>query len=313
MILEPYSRCAALVVACVVSAVATVQAGQPAVFSQITTLEAADGRDVNVRLLYPRSGCDYCDVIIFSHGALATHDRYDALLEAWAAAGFIVAAPLHVDSEAHPRREEYGQQQSLPLRVDDYEIVAHAVIDGVFSADAPISVSGTLIAAGHSFGAMIAQLAGGATTHEAVGALGVTDEIAGPEAVIAISPPGPIPNYITAAGWSGIDVPMLVVTGTEDVLPGFIDDWRQHLVSFEAARAAPAYAVIFEGVDHYFNGAYGRIADSGDAAAPQIARLNSVIIDFITAATSENLPVSAAWTARSDEMMTAHGPADKGD
>jgi hypothetical protein len=76
-------------------------------------------------------------------------------------------------------------------------------------------------------------------------------------AVIAFSPPGPIPGYVDAAGWSAIQVPMFVQTGTADVLPMIAPTWEKHMVSYEASRT-PGVLVVGEGVDHYFGNVIGR-------------------------------------------------------
>ena len=72
---------------------------------------------------------------------------------------------------------------------------------------------------------------------------------------------------------------MIVVTGTEDVLPLIATKWEDHLASFETAPANHSLALIFDGADHYFNGAFGRI-DDRRANQPQIAALNDAVLAF---------------------------------
>lgn len=219
---------------------------QPYKYSDTKTeLTADDGRAIPLRLLEP-AGCDEtCPLVIFSHGAFSTYDRYDAVLLPLVELGYRVAAPNHVDSEEHPNREDYGQADSMGKRVEDY-----AVIASHFEAD-------TVFAVGHSYGGLIAQIAGGAKLSGPAGALNM-DETMRPDAVVAISPPGPFPGGMDAEGWSHNEVPMLVVTGTTDILPGFVDDWRDHLASYEASLHEETFALIYTGMDHYLNGSYGR-------------------------------------------------------
>lgn len=256
------------------------------------TLDDA-GRAVPVRVFAPASGCTNCTLLIFSHGANASYRRYDVLLKDWAARGYVVAAPQHVDSEEHPRRDDYKTADGRLLRMRDY-----AVVDAAFRPNAPqqfagLSFSGTVVAAGHSYGALIAQIAGGARIQRAGGDFKRVWRT--PKAIIAISPPAIIPGFTSLEGWSHVSVPQLVVTGTTDVLPGFVDDWRRHLDSFAAARPGLGFALIFEGMDHNFNGAYCRITPEGAKAAPQVARLNAAINHFIRKAVGDSLPSAADW------------------
>ena len=258
-------------------------------------IAADNGRVVQMRLFAPADGCENCALVIFSHGAFSTYDRYDRLLLAWASAGFVVAAPLHVDSEAHPRREEYAPDAALPMRVEDYLVVLDALTQPARLQAINASLSGEVIAAGHSFGALIAQIAGGANPPSV--ASETLDALAGrpPAAVVAISPPPAMDGYIELSHWAQIKMPMLVVTGTADLIPGFVTDWRQHLLSYKAASTEQAYALIFADVDHYFNGAFGRPTPEGERMASVIGDLNRSVVGFIHAVQDDVSPADSAW------------------
>ena len=73
-----------------------------------------------------------------------------------------------------------------------------------------------------------------------------------------MSPPGIIPNVLTDESFAKLQSPTLIVTGTEDIVPTMIEDWRDHLDMYQGAPKGKAKAIIFEGQDHYFNGLYGR-------------------------------------------------------
>ena len=103
---------------------------------------------------------------------------------------------------------------------------------------------------------MIAQLTAGGTLSGISNKYKV-DHSLKPKAIIAISPPGPIPNYIESEGWAKVTLPSLIVTGTTDTVPGMTENWEDHLVSYEVAPAG-SYALIYDKMDHYMNGAYGR-------------------------------------------------------
>lgn len=252
---------------------------------RVITLRARGNRRVEVTLFVPSSGLRAAVPLIFSHGLNSSPDRYHVLFDAWAGAGFLVCAPLHIDSEDHPQRNADDRLAVRQTRLEDYTLVAASLTDGVLGA--PVKKS--FVAAGHSYGALIAQVTGGAVLEGAVGM--PMPDIAPPACVIALSPPPPIPNLASERTWSSVDVPMLCVTGTRDMMPGFVDDWRSHLASH---RAAPrSFAIIFDGMDHYFNGAFGRLGHARSEAA--IGALNDTIIAFARRWTRNRTITAKQW------------------
>lgn len=216
-------------------------------------LEAAGGRAVTAELAHPACvrGRRY-PLVLFSHGANSAPGKYAALTGAWAARGFVVAAPLHADSPGHPGGGKgLTPAQSWAMRVEDLRLAADSA-DRVAAATGCAIHPRRIAAAGHSYGALIAQALGGAL----VGA--------GPAArdprvtvVIAFSPPGPIPGYVTAEGWAASAVPMFVQTGTADIVPGIAPRWEDHLASWQASRT-PGVLLVGAETDHYFGNRIGR-------------------------------------------------------
>jgi pimeloyl-ACP methyl ester carboxylesterase len=250
------------------------------------TLTAASGRRILVDLTYPETCPPNLPPIVFSHGANAAPDRYRLLLDAWAEGGFAVAAPLHVDSEDHPDRAEYDAAAIRSTRIEDY-----AAVDAMLLA-AP-ELARAVIAAGHSYGALIAQLAGGARLADGLPILSARR----PVAVIALSPPPPMPQVIDADGWSSLAAPMLTVTGTRDIMPGFVDRWEQHLAGYHAQRCQDANALVFGGMDHYFGGAFGRLKP--DAPMEQVDALNRAVLSFARHCLDDGVPPAGQWLAGS--------------
>jgi len=249
---------------------------------------AASGRRVPVDLTHPEAQDAGLPLIVFSHGANAAPDRYRVLLDAWAQAGFVVAAPLHVDSEDHPDRALYDSRAIRAARAEDYEAV-----------DAHFAAPSGVIAIGHSYGALIAQMAGGARLIEGQPQIHARK----PRAVIALSPPPPMPGTVDATGWSAIDVATLTVTGDRDIMPGFVDKWEQHLAAYHAQNSEQAYALLFGGMDHYFNGAFGRLKP-GAAVAP-VDALNGAILSFARDCLGGNGPTAERWLSASTPGMRA--------
>ncbi len=217
-------------------------------------LTTSDGRAVPVHLRAPgrtrRAG-----LLIFSHGANSNAVKYDALTGAWARAGWVVAAPVHADSPDHPGGGKVPQEDSLRLRLQDMRLLLDSI--PALETAAHLRIDPRHIAAtGHSYGALVAQVLGGAVVTRPGDGGPVPDPRI--RAVVAFSPPGPIPGYVEASGWAKMTVPQIVVTGDADVLPMIAPAWTAHRVSFDAAHVSPSVLVVGAGVDHYFGNIIGR-------------------------------------------------------
>jgi hypothetical protein len=131
------------------------------------------------------------------------------------------------------------------------------------------------VAAGHSYGGLVALTLGGA---EAVQPQGVSGSLRDPRVVaaVALSPPAPIPGLIEANGYATLAVPALVQSGDRDVPPGLSgDDWKRHLIPYDvAANGGSRYALALAGVDHYFG---GLICEQDKPGPQQVAQLEEAI------------------------------------
>ncbi|MFQ3594799.1 MAG: alpha/beta hydrolase [Sphingomonadaceae bacterium] len=214
---------------------------------------------VPVRLWTPAAWHAGSRLLAFSHGANANARKYDELSAALAFEGHAVAAVLHRDSPDHPAGSPPAQQEAWAARLSDMR-VALSLLAARFPGR-------PMMAAGHSYGALVAQALAGARVEWG------TDGGPVPEPriarVLAFSPPGPLPGFVTAEGWAQLARPMLVVTGTADVLPMIAPSWEAHRVSFDASRVSPRWLWVGDGVDHYFGNRIGRPErpdDEGQAA-----------------------------------------------
>jgi pimeloyl-ACP methyl ester carboxylesterase len=235
-------------------------------------LETADGRKVSIshwRATGTRRG-----TILFSHGAASAPWKYERLIQPWADRGWEVFAPLHVDSSDHPDTKAFAGMKSWAARVEDMQLLSERL--------APR----TYVAAGHSYGGLTALVLGGAA---AVVPEGHGGPLSDPKArtVLAFSPPPPLPGLISAEGYAGLAVPALIQTGTKDVPPGAPagpDAWRGHLAAYDAARpGGDRYALVLEGVDHYFGGAICRPELPGPPQLAQLGQASALSLHFLDA------------------------------
>ena len=228
-----------------------------AVASRNLTLPASDGlREMQLNLYYPASGTGY-PLLLFSHGNWSNKDSYDRVIEYWVSHGYAVVAPDHLDCCSAVKgifnSLRYGQLGLIEGRLLDLKRLLDSLpaleqLDPGFSGKADAS---RVAATGHSFGAFSAQQFGGAKAFDPDTGQFVTVEAPAVSAVVALSPPGPMFDTITAGSWQQLATPTLVTTGTWDVEPRFWPDWRMHLMSWETSLPGDKYALVIDGADHY--------------------------------------------------------------
>ncbi len=220
-------------------------------------LPAADGqRALELNLYYPRDGAGY-PLLLFSHGNWSSKDKYDRIIEYWVSQGYAVIAPDHLDCcsavQGIFNSLRHGQLGLIAGRLEDLRQVLERLpqIEQLQPDFAGKADPSRLALTGHSFGAFSAQQFGGAMAFDPDAATFVPVTAPKVRAIVALSPPGPMFDTITAGSWQALAAPTLVTTGTWDVQPQFWPDWRMHLMSWETAPPGDKYALVVEGADHY--------------------------------------------------------------
>lgn len=241
------------------------------------SLPSPDGRTIDVSVW---QAADEQAVILFSHGWGSDPARYHRIVDDWTTHGFTVIAPLHTDSMQHPQHDEATSQSVFITRIVDL-----AVVRGYVKASHP---GKPLIAAGHSFGSLNSLMEAGALT------------VAGPQgdpdvkAVVAVSSPGSIPNVVNPSTFATVAVPVLMITGDADLVPGFVADPRDHRLSFDTSAPGNKMLLTFAGGDHSL------IGNADDADFDLIAAIS---VDFMRA----HALGDAAAQARLDALTAPEG------
>lgn len=226
-------------------------------------MDRGTDRPMPVRLLCPDRPTANAPLIAFSHGAASSGGAYDEVLTDWAQRGYVIVAPTHSDSRllspnGLSRDEERTERVADIQRLLDGETMLSTLLEprGITLDPEQRAV------AGHSYGGMIAAIFGGAIWGQPRGNLSPQENRL--RAVVAISPPGKMPSAITGDEYATLETPCLVTTGTQDIAltPGA--HWSEHLFAYRRSLSRPAYALIGEGVDHYFGGLICR----GDLPGP---------------------------------------------
>ena len=233
------------------------------------TLRAADGRAIPLSIW--RASGRHHGTIAFSHGALSAPWKYPRMIDAWVAAGYDVFAPLHTDSLDHPDHRAFPGLKGWASRIADMRALSG-------------HIGGPYIAAGHSYGALTALVLGGVKAAMPEGT-GTPLRDTNARCCVAFSPPGPLPPLITRKGYAGLAVPALIETGTRDIPPNSKDDatgWRLHLTAYEQSTpSGDHYAMILDGVDHYFGGLICDPSKIGPDQSEQLAAALDQSIGFM--------------------------------
>lgn len=175
-------------------------------------------------------------VALFSTGHGSWPQRYQRLLAVLAANGYASYAPLHVDSVRHPDAAKFTREASFGERLAD--MAAAAAIAAKDHPGLPV------IAAGHSFGTLTSLCLAGALDYigpfrnPAVGA------------VLGFSTPGKIPGLVQPSAYAKVAVPVMIVTGTADTVPGLVTDPADHLFPIETALAGGKFGLVLAGSTH---------------------------------------------------------------
>ncbi|MGH7103127.1 MAG: alpha/beta hydrolase family protein [Acetobacteraceae bacterium] len=219
-----------------------------------TRLAGRPGGGLPVILLPAATAQSPCPAIIFSHGLGGRAAAFTTLAAPWAAAGFLVLLPEHLDSLARgaPRRPSFAQLRRYALiRIGDIK----ALIDALpsLAARAAIQVApGAIGVGGHSFGAWTAAVIGGAKIYAKAGhAQSFADPwprafllLAGPAVPPGASPMHPF-DGMASHSFEALTRPLLLIEGTrDDVPPGGPESYRERLAAYALSPPGNKYLAL---------------------------------------------------------------------
>jgi len=254
-----------------------------------STIHTEHNEKLNVRVTYPVDVSGDLPLIVFSHGSFLTADTYHQLTDNWVSQGYIVANPTHLDTGGFKAgmkaQKKYGNDWLTASRVLDMKATADQVSSILLQAEGFEGnvINNNYIAAGHSYGALSAQILGGATLQRQGDASRKIPKSLNDNrvsAVIAFSPPGTMGERLTAQAWTELNTPQLVITGTKDVLPPFWPDYKMHQISYESAQPGNNYLLVLKDVDHYFGNLIGRLDKQEDPKTQALQNASSISLHF---------------------------------
>lgn len=278
---------------------------------------AAPGRsvDLQVKVTAPLSGHDL-PVIVFSHGNAWSLDGYGPLVDRWAAAGFIVVQPTHLDS----RRNGIGWDDPRFATIWRVRIAdLHAVLDGLGAillqaGDLATRVDRERIAVvGHSWGAQAAGALLGVRVFDADGVPGEDFSRPGVSvgALIAATGTGDTLTPFAAEhlpfmrpDYSTMTTPALVVAGGKDrsQLSTRGPEWFTD--AYHLSPSPKSLLTIAEG-EHTLGGIAGEmVAETTDEDPARVALVADAVSAYLLDAFKLD---GTAWTDLGDAAASGDG------
>ncbi|MFF8953359.1 alpha/beta hydrolase family protein [Streptomyces sp. NPDC014940] len=277
----------------------------PQIVSVKPIVVPAPGRsiDLPVKVTAPSSG-QALPVIVFSHGNGWSLDGYEPLVDRWAAAGFVVVQPTHLDS----RRNAIGWDDPRFATVWRVRIAdLHAILDnlGDILAQAGLETRADrerIAVAGHSWGAQTAGAVLGARVLDAEGVPG--EDFSHPAvsagALIAATGTGDTLTPFAAEhlpfmrpDFSTMATPALVVAGGKDQSQLSTRGPEWFTDAYHLGPAPKSLLTIAE-AEHTMGGVAGeRVAETTDEDPARVAFLADTIAAYLRAALGLD---DAEWT-----------------
>ncbi|MCZ7440020.1 chlorophyllase [Micromonospora sp. WMMC241] len=277
------------------------------------------GRDsgLSVKVTAPASG-DHLPVIVFSHGNAWSMDGYQPLVDRWAAAGFVVVQPTHLDSRRHGIGFDDPRFGSIwRVRIADL----HAVLDHLDEIMAQARAAGLhatvdhdrIAAVGHSWGGQTVGALLGARVLDAAGTPGEDFSHPAVRAGALLAATGTGDSLTPFAvehlpfmrpDYSTMSAPALVVAGDRDqsAMSTRGPDWFTD--AYHLSPAPKSLLTIADG-QHTLGGVAGeRVAETTDEDPARVALVADAVAGYLRDALKLD---GTAWAALGERAATGDG------
>lgn len=270
-----------------------------------------------MRVTAPVTGTDL-PVVVFAHGFGWSLDGYAPLADHWAARGFVVVQPTHLDSRtlgAAPGDRTFADISRI--RTDDLR----RAIDELDRIEAAVpGLAGRvdherIAVAGHSWGGQSASTLLGARVLDADGGPG--EDLADPRvrAGVLLATTGVVRDDLSPfaaehfpfmdPSFSGMTPPVLVVAGDHDDSP-LSERGPDWFVDPYALSPAPKALLTVAGGEHSLGGIVGvGVAETTDESPERLALVQDVTTAFLRRALGVD---DDAWSAAQDALGGGDDP-----
>lgn len=275
------------------------------------------GDHLQIGVSAPADG-DLLPVIIFSHGNGQSHHAYGPLVDHWAAQGFVVLRPTHLDSrriglsQDDPRRQQLWRwrEDDLVRILDNLDHIEREVpfLQGRIDRD-------RIAVAGHSWGAQTASTLLGATHPDPDDGSMVDRKDPRIKAGVLLTVPGRGGEDLTEhaarafpfmhADFSAMTTPALIIAGDRDqssLTTRGPDWWRD---AYDLSPSPKALFTAFGG-EHSLGGIPGYEArETTDERPERVAAIQRLSTAFLR---SSLYPEDPAWDAERRALASSATP-----
>ena len=221
-----------------------------------TVLPVADqNKDLLLHISFPNGDGPF-PLVVFSHGNGCTSAGYGPVTEYWAAQGYVVIEPTHLDSRTLGPTDFSKMREISDSRVEDLSFILDSLDD--IAAKIP-NLAGKMDAehvasGGHSMGSATALSASGLHAINADGSIRAGDDRF--DVAVLLSGPGPM-DSIPDDAWGEYRTPTIVTTGTNDYTQtnrNLPEGWEWRLGSYNLTPAGDKYALVVQDYGHFLGG-----------------------------------------------------------
>ncbi|MQS15876.1 chlorophyllase [Streptomyces kaniharaensis] len=274
------------------------------------------GEDLQVRVSAPAGGGGL-PVIVFSHGFGWSMNGYAPLADHWAAHGFVVVQPTHLDSRTlRISAEDPRTPRMWRFRIEDIT----RVLDGLDVLEASVPGlagrvdQGRIAVAGHSWGAQTVSALLGARVLDADGVPGqdMSDPRVKAGVLLALTGLGDDLTPFAAEhfpfmkpSFDTMTTPALVVAGDKDQshLSTRGPDWFTDPYTYSPA---PKSLLTLFGAEHSLGGIPGyEVAETTDENPARVALIQHLTTAFLHSALD---PADTGWEAAASALQAAPDP-----